>query len=157
MEWLCFQQSPLAIIVPAVGELQGGKDLSHFITEESSGLRYEKSFQKKLQLHLDPHRYLLNVWQGQEEGLQQRQWASVRWLERVPVCVGIDQVTESLSTTLRGFAFTFTFIMRWKAIMKFWEETSHGLLYILKITAKIGFGEWHFWGRRKSSVSKWMQ
>lgn len=46
--------------------------------EESSGLRYEKSFQKKLQLRLDPHRYLLNVWQGQEEGLQQRQCARVR-------------------------------------------------------------------------------
>ena len=28
--------------------------------EVSSGLRYEKSFQKKLQLHLDPHRYLLS-------------------------------------------------------------------------------------------------
>lgn len=34
-------------------------------TEESSGLRYEKSFQKKLQLCLDLHRYLLSVWQGQ--------------------------------------------------------------------------------------------
>lgn len=116
--------------------------------EESSGLRYEKSFQKKLQLCLDPHRYLLSVWQGQEEGLWQRQWASVRWLERVPLCVGIDQVTEGLSTTLRGFAFTFTIIMRRKAIMGFWEGISYGLLYILKSQLRLGLGS-DIWGAER--------
>lgn len=66
------------------------------------------------------------------------------------------QITWSLGTTLRGFAFTLNEMGSQHGVLS--TDMRWSVFHFKIITlAKIGLGEWHFGGRKERFVSKPMQ